>query len=109
MEGYRPHIGMPGLSGCSVQYAPSHSVDELAQAGQFKNGRISYATDDALAAALQPLGYAMRLVASPGKGFHHTLVVLYDVNGTMLQRLPQDAADVLTRAFQRRLNPSPVP
>jgi len=31
-----------------------------------------------LVAALQFLGYAMRLVPSPGKGYHHTLVVLYD-------------------------------
>jgi hypothetical protein len=109
MEGYRQHLGVPGLAGCSVQYALGQSVDELAQAGHFKNRQISIATEDALAAALRPLGYAMRLVASPGRGFHHTLVVLYDASGTMLPRLPQDAADALSRTFQRRPNPYHVP
>jgi hypothetical protein len=109
MAGYRPHIGAPGLVGCSVQYAPGRTVEELARAGQFKNLQISYATEGVLQAALSPLGYRMQLVRSPGKGFHHTLVVLYDPGGAMLQRLPRDAAEALSRSFQRRPNPYPVP
>lgn len=109
MDGYRQNLGVPGLAGCSVQYAPSRSVDELARAGQFKNRQISVAAEGELIAALQPLGYAMHLVPSPGKGYHHTLVVLYDASGRMLQRLPQDAADALSRTFQQRQNPYPVP
>lgn len=109
MAGYRPHIGAPGLVGCSVQYAPGHTVDELAQAGQFKNLQISYATEDVLQAALSSLGYRLQLARSPGKGFHHTLVILYDTGGAMLQRLPLDAAEALSRSFQRRTNPYPIP
>jgi hypothetical protein len=103
------HLRVPGLAGCSVHYAPGRNVDELARAGHFKNRQVAYATEDALAAALRPLGYAMRLVASPSRGFHHTLVVLRDASGTMLPRLPQDAADALSQTFQRRPNPYPVP
>lgn len=109
IDGYRQHLGVPGLAGCSVQYAPGQSIDELARAGQFKNKQISFATEDELAAAIQPLGYALRLIASPGKGYHHTLVVLYDASGRMLQRLPPDVADALSRTFQQRPNPYPVP
>lgn len=108
MAGYRPHLGVPGLAGCSVQYAPGRSIEELSQAGQFKNAQISYATEDDLRAALQLLGYALRLVRSPGRGYHHTLAVLYDASGAMLQRLPLDAAEALSQAFQRRPNPYPV-
>ncbi len=107
IAGYRQHLGVAGLYGCSVQYAPGYTVEDLAQAGQFKNNQISFATEDALVSALRPLGYTLHLVPSPGRGFHHTLVVLYDVGGTMLQQLPQDAAEALSRAFQQRPNPYP--
>ena len=109
IAGYRLHLGVPGLYGCSVQYAPGRSIAELARAGQFKNTQISYATEDALAAALMPIGYAIRLVRSPGRGLHHTLAILYDASGTMLQQLPADAAQALSSAFRRRPNPFPVP
>jgi hypothetical protein len=109
MDGYVRHRLVPGLFGCSVQYATGKSVADLARAGQFPNAQISVASDDALAAALRPLGYAIRLVRSPGRGDHNTLVVLSGAGGTMLQKLPQDAADALSQTFRQRKNPHQVP
>ena len=112
INGYVRHQGVPGsLYGFSVQYAPGlgMSVEDLARAGQFPNGQISYAHDSDLLTALTPLGYRMRLIASPGRGFHHTFAVLYNANGVMLTTLPQDAADALDRVFQRRPNPHRKP
>jgi hypothetical protein len=104
-RGYNQHRGVPGLFGFSVQYAIGRSVEELTLAGQFPHEQISHATDDALQLALQPLGYTMNLVRSPGRGYHHTFAVLYDVSGLLLQRLPQDAAIALSLTFRHRLNP----
>lgn len=81
IKGYRLHLGVPGLYGFSVQYAPEKSVDELARAGGFPHTNISVATSDALTSALHPLGFQIRLVSSPGQGFHHTLAVVYDLSG----------------------------
>ena len=105
VKGYNQHRGVPGLFGFSVQYAPGRSVEELTFAGQFPHEQISYATDDALQIALQPIGYTMKLVHRPGKGYHHTFAVLYDVSGLLLQSLPQDAAVALSQTFSHRLNP----
>lgn len=105
VSGYGPHRAVPGLYGLSVQYAPGKTVDELARAGGFPNAQISYATDDALVAALVPLGYSMRLIASPGQGYHHTFAVVYDASGVMLKRLPLALAIVISQTFQRRPNP----
>lgn len=102
---YKQHRGVPGLYGFSVQYATGITVEELARAGQFPHAQISFAPDDALAAALAPLGYQMRLIRSPGQGYHHTFAVLYDASGMMLQSLPRDAAHALHRTFRHRLNP----
>ena len=102
---------MPQLFGFSVQYAPGKTVEELARAGKLPNLSISYAEDTALEAALAPLGYSMRLVRSPGRGYHHTFTVLYDAVGTMLKTLPQDAAEAISQTFRRIPNPavSPAP
>jgi hypothetical protein len=108
IEGYAQHKGAPGLYGFSVQYAPGATVEQLAQAGRFPHAQISYATDDALQAALAPLGYTMRLVKSPGSGYHHTFAVLYDGGGTMAQVLPPDAAQAISQAFQQRANPARI-
>lgn len=111
IKGYARHRGVSGaLYGFSVQYAPGlgKTVEELAQAGQFPNGQISYALDGDLAAALAPLGYQIRLVASPGQGSHHTFAVLLDATGVMFQKLPQDAAIALSQTFRRRTNPYQV-
>jgi hypothetical protein len=56
IDGYTEHDEVSGLFGLSVQYAPGRSIEELAQAGQFPHGQISYATDVALEAALSSLG-----------------------------------------------------
>ncbi|MGO8951382.1 MAG: hypothetical protein ACLQUY_27755 [Ktedonobacterales bacterium] len=108
INGYRRHSGVTGLYGFSVQYAADKSIEELAQAGQFSHAQISYAQEQDLAASLTWLGYTMRLVPSPGKGYHHTFAVLYDATGLMLQALPQDVADALSRTFKQRPNPHRV-
>lgn len=105
MAGYKEHAARPGLFGFSVQYAPGKSIVELAFAGRIRNGQISYASDSDLLAALQTIGYSMRLVNSPGHGFHHTFAVLYDGRNTMLTTLPQDVADVLSHTFRQQPNP----
>lgn len=102
IRGYVEHRSVPGLFGFSVQYHPGASVDELARAGHFPNAQVSYATDRQLAAALAPLGYQLRLVASPGQGYHHTFCVLYDTSGTVVRTpLPVDAADAISATFVR--------
>ena len=105
MAGYKEHAARPGLFGFSVQYAPGKSIVELAFAGRIRNDQISYAGDSNLLVALQTIGYSMRLVNSPGYGFHHTFAVLYDGNNTMLITLPQNAADALSRTFHQQPNP----
>ena len=109
IAGYRAHAAVPGLYGFSVQHEPGRSVEDLAQAGQIRNAQISYATPSDLQAALWPLGYQMRLVRSPGHGFHHTLIVLVDASGTLLQQLPRDAAEALSHTFRRQPNPHQTP
>lgn len=109
-EGYVAHKAIPGLYGFSVQYHAGLTVDELARAGQFPNHQISIALDADLAASVAPLGYAIRLVFSPGRGYHHTFAVLYDApSGTILRKLPDDAARALGQTFTQQLNPHPVP
>jgi hypothetical protein len=54
IRGYQLHLGVPGLSGFSVRYAPGKTVEELALAGRFPHPAISYAISSALMAALQP-------------------------------------------------------
>lgn len=107
MRGYAEHLGMPGLYGFSVQYQPGMGVDEIARARRFPNGGLSVAYDVELADALHPLGYAMRIVRSPGRGYHHTLAVLYDASNRMLTQLPEDAARALAATF--RVIPNPYP
>lgn len=52
---------------------PSHAVlARPARAGQYPNAQLSIAQDTDLLAALRPIGCSMRLVSSPGAGYHHT-------------------------------------
>lgn len=97
------------MYGFSVQYQPGKMIEELAQAGQFRNSQISYAADDALQAAIQSIGYTMRLVRSPGRGFHHTFAVIYNTSGMMEQQLPLIVAIALSQAFRQMRNPHPAP
>ena len=109
IRGYTEHTRARGVFGFSVQSAAGKTVEELAAAGQFPNRQISYTTLDTLQTAVQPLGYRVDLVKTPGTGFHHTLTVLYDANGVMLHTLPRDAAVAISAAFQRMPNPFPTP
>ncbi|MGZ3600417.1 MAG: hypothetical protein ACXWQ5_12065 [Ktedonobacterales bacterium] len=110
-NGYTEHLRAPGIYGFSVQYAPgkNKTLRELAVAGGFRNGKISYASAEELLTCLQPLGYAMRLFPTPGHGYHHTLCVVYDANGIALQVLPRDAAEAISNALQRMPNPALQP
>jgi hypothetical protein len=107
--GYTEHKAVTGLYGFSVQFAPGLTVDALAQAGRFRNNQISYADAIDLEHVLAPLGYTLRLVRSPGLGFHHTFAVLYTSSGLMLQTLPSDAAIAISNALIRIRNPHPAP
>jgi hypothetical protein len=107
-DGYTRHAAAPTIYGFSVQYAAGRRLDELALAGQFPNSQISCAYDEELATALLPLGYSMRLVPTPGRGFHHTFMVLYDASGAILTKLPHDAAVAISQTFRRMPNPHRV-
>jgi hypothetical protein len=96
--GVAEHRRRPGLYGFSVQHSPGLTVEQLAAAGQFKHGQISVATVERLVAAGIAVGYDVRVVASPGNGFHHTVVAPYP--------LPDDLATVLSQAFVPRPNPA---
>lgn len=108
VSGYRQHLGVRGLYGFSVQYQAGMSWQELVRAGQFPNAQVSIAEEQDLRAALQSLGYDLRLVPSPGEGYHHTFVVLYDATGTMLMRLPLPVAQKLHETFTQVPNPHRV-
>jgi hypothetical protein len=110
-KGYGLHRGVPGVYGLSVQYAPgqNQTLKELAQAGQIRNGKISYATADELVQALTPQRYTMQLLKTQGIGYHHTLCIVYDASGRMLQKLPRDAAEALDQALHRMPNPALQP
>jgi hypothetical protein len=105
MSGYEEQLGARGVYGFSVQYAPRHTWQELAWVGRLRNGRVSVADEDALRAALAPLGYTLELVPTPGRGFHHRLLALYDATGQILTTLPADAARALATTFVQHPNP----
>jgi len=108
VKGYREHLSVPGLYGFSVQYQAGISWQELARAGQYPNAQVSIADEEDLRVALQALGYGFRLVASPGGGYHHTFVVLYDATGTTLTRLSLLVAEKLHQTFSQVTNPHRV-
>lgn len=105
VSGYGLHSSVPGLYGFSVQYQPGKSVDELANAGRFPNRQISYEDEAVLDQAIRPLGYHLQIVPSPGTGYHHTFVVVYNANNIMEQRLPDDVAGALEAALKQIPNP----
>jgi hypothetical protein len=93
------HLGVPGLFGFSVQRHRGRTVTELALAGRFPHAQISVATVEQLMAAARGRGYRdVRIVASPGRGFHHTVIVP--------QPLPFDLADALSQVFAVQPNPA---
>jgi hypothetical protein len=101
--GTTKHRGVPeppGLYGFSVQYQPGRTITELAVAGQFRHARISVTTDDALIAAGVSAGYVVRLVRSPGGGYHHTVQVPFP--------LPWELGEALSTVFTQMANPARV-
>lgn len=107
-KGYREHLAVPGLYGFSVQYHAGLSWQDLARIGQYPNAQVSIAEEHVLKMALQSLGYDLRLVPSPGAGYHHTFVVLYDATGAMLTQLPSSVAQKLHETFTQVPNPHRV-
>ena len=88
----------PGLFGFSVQYQPGKTMQELAAAGRLRNAQISVTTDAELVAAGLLVGYLVRIVKSPGAGYHHTVQVPFP--------LPWDLAGALSAVFTQRPNPA---
>lgn len=109
MRRYTEHLGMQGVYGFSVLYQPGFAWQTLLQADGFPNPTVSVAYDDDLAAALSPLGYTLRLIKTPGRRFHHTFCVLYNASGTVLDHLPRDAAEAISRVFVRYPNTNQTP
>ncbi len=99
VNNYGPERGYPGVFGLSVLHHVGYSVDQLAQAGHFPHGRISYAVVQQLRDALTHAGYEMLLTHTPTAVLpdHHTLGVAR--GGTALQNLPSDAAQALGAAL----------
>lgn len=99
IRGAAEHLGVPGLFGFSVQRQRGKTVADLAFAGRFPRAQISVATIDHLVAVAGECGYReVRIVASPGRGFHHTAFVP--------EPLPLDLAAALSRAFTVQPNPA---
>jgi RHS repeat-associated protein len=92
--GTAEHRGVPGLTGFSVQSAPGMTIEQLAAAGQFPNSQISVTT----VSQLDAIG--VRVVPSPGRGFHNTAVVPLP--------LPDKLAAEISAVFRQQRNPAPV-
>ncbi len=88
----------PDLCEFPVQYQPGKTMQELAAAGRFRNAHISVTTAAELVAAGLSVGYAVRIVKSPGAGYHHTVQVPFP--------LPLDVAVALSSVFTQRPNPA---
>jgi len=108
-KGYREHVQVQNLFGFSVQYHPGATIDELAIAGRFPHLSISYAVDTELVVAVSAIGYDVKLIASPGKGFHSTLMALMTATGVIVHILPDDLAVELSAHFKRMPNPARGP
>ena len=99
-NGVGGHALMPGLHGFSVQSEPGRTVFQLAEGGHFPNAQISVSTVEALVATGQAMGYSVRVVKSPGRGFHFTVEVP--------DPLPDALAEALSREFTQMPNPARV-
>jgi len=96
-NGTRAHVAVPGLFGFSVQHDPGRTREDLAAAGRFPNAQISVTTAEQLIAAGRAVGYDVRIVRRPGRGFHHTVETP--------DPLPGDLAEALSGAFHQVPNP----
>jgi RHS repeat-associated protein len=109
ISAYGPIPSMPGHFGFSVQYQPGKTVDELAFAGHFPHGQISYATADQLRSVALGLGYSIILhpTYGEGPGFHHDLEAVELPQGSILSVLPGSLAEAISLTFIRKPNPFP--
>jgi len=98
LRGAMEHLGVPGLFGFSVQRQPGKTVVELALAGQFPHAQISVTTVEQLTVAGSMAGCAVGVVSSPGRGYHHTVVVP--------RPMPGELAVALGRSFVVQPNPA---
>lgn len=99
--GTAKHLGIPdppGLFGFSIQYQPGRTIAELATAGRFRNAQISVTTSEELMTAGLSAGYVVRIVKSPGVGYHYTVQVPFP--------LPSDLAAALSAVFTQMPNPA---
>lgn len=95
----REHLAVDGLFGFSVQYRPGLSIQQFAAAGQFPHAQISVTTDAVLLGAAAAAGFpTVRIVSSPGRGYHHTVEVPTP--------LPLVLAEALSTAFFQMPNPA---
>jgi hypothetical protein len=85
------------LFGFSVQHQPGRTIQELAAAGRFRNAQISVTTAEELIAAGAAAGYLIKIVKSPGAGYHYTVEVPFP--------LPTDLARALSAVFKQIPNP----
>ena len=97
---YQPDPNVLGVYGFSVQYGSNLAWEDLARAGQFPHKSVCYAERSDLENAVAQLGYALLLIATPGKGYHHELSLTLMQNGVMLQSLPVAVAKALSTVFQ---------
>jgi hypothetical protein len=95
------YVGVPGVTGFSVQSAPEKTIDELAAAGQFRTNTISVTTVGELRAAARSLGIEISIVAAPGRGFHYIVATPMP--------LPNELAEALSKTFRQLPNPAPRP
>lgn len=97
IQGSGPVRGYGGLTGFSVTTARGMSVDQLAFAGRYPNGQISYSTTAALSAAGAPV------VATPQPGM--------PLHGTVSVPVPLDpvTAAKISAAFKQKPNPAKCP
>jgi hypothetical protein len=99
-NGVGGHALMPGLHGFSVQSELGRTIFQLGEAGHFPNAQISVSTVEALVAAGQAMAYSVRVVKSPGRGFHCTVEVP--------EPLPDTLAEALSHEFTQLPNPARV-
>lgn len=92
------HLGVPGLTGFSVQSEAGKTIAELAAAGKLRNKSISVTTINSLVVAARRSGFEIKVVKSPGQGYHATVV-------TPLP-LPEPLAEALSSVFEQMPNAS---
>lgn len=106
---YGPERGYGDVYGISVLFHPGWDINQLAHAGYFRHGQISYATVGAIQSALTTAGsgYDLLLTHTPTVALpdHHTLGVALARSTTPLQILPADAANALSGVFSTIPNP----